>query len=150
VFLLSTTHGAEQISLAAALATMHVYRTEPVIERLYAAGERLRAGVEAVAAQHGVAEHFRVNGRPCNLLFATLDADGQPSQPFRTLFLQELIARGVIAPSFIVSYSHDDAAIDATVDAVEGALRTYRRALDGGVDRFLRGPSVKPVYRQRN
>lgn len=150
VFLLSTTHGAEYPSLAAAIATMAIYKREPVIERLYVAGERLRRGVEEAATAHGVADHFKLNGRPCNLLFATLDAERRPSQPFRTLFLQELIKGGVIAPSFIVSYSHDDASIDRTIEVVDRALRVYQAALSHGVDRYLVGPSVKPVYRSYN
>lgn len=150
VFLLSTTHGAEYPALAAAIETMKIYRREPVVARLYEAGDRLRRGVERVAAAHGVADHFKIHGRSCSMLFATLDADRKPSQPFRTLFLQELIKGGVIAPSFIVSYSHDDASIDRTIDAVDRALRVYRAALDHGVDRYLVGHSVKPVYRSHN
>ncbi len=150
VFLLSTTHGAEYPALAAAIETMKIYRREPVVARLYEAGDRLRCGVEQVAAAHGVADHFKIYGRSCSMLFATLDADGRPSQPFRTLFLQELIKCGVIAPSFVVSYSHDDTSIDRTVDAVDRALRVYRAALEEGVERYLVGPSVKPVYRSHN
>ncbi len=56
----------------------------------------------------------------------------------------------MLAPSFIVSYSPTDADIDRTIDAAAGALAIYRRALDEGVDRFLVGPSVKPVYRRFN
>lgn len=150
VFLLSTTHGAEYPALAAAIETMKIYRREPVVARLYEAGDRLRRGVERVAAAHGVADHFKIHGRSCSMLFATLDGAGKPSQPFRTLFLQELLKGGVIAPSFIVSYSHDDASIDRTVDAVDRALRVYRAALEEGVERYLVGPSVKPVYRSHN
>jgi glutamate-1-semialdehyde 2,1-aminomutase len=150
VFLLSTTHGAEYPSLAAAMATMAIYRREPVVQRLYEAGDRLRRGVEQAAAAHGVADHFKMMGRSCNLLYATLDKDRKPSQPFRTLFLQELIKGGVIAPSFIVSYAHDDAAIDQTIDVVDRALRVYRAALENGIEHYLVGPSVKPVYRPYN
>jgi glutamate-1-semialdehyde 2,1-aminomutase len=150
VFLLSTTHGAEYPALAAALATMDVYRREPVIEHLYRAGERLRSGVEQAVATHDLAHHFKMVGRPCNLLFATLDGDRKPSQPFRTLFLQELVKGGVLAPSFVVSYAHDDDAIDRTIDVVERALRVYRRALEDGVEAHLVGPAVKPVYRRYN
>ena len=84
------------------------------------------------------------------MIYGTRDADGNPSQPFRTLFLQELIRRGVIAPSFVISYAHSDADIDRTVEAVDGALSVYRQALDGGVDRFLIGRPVRPVYRAFN
>jgi glutamate-1-semialdehyde 2,1-aminomutase len=150
VFLLSTTHGAEYPALAAAIATMDVYRREPVIEHLYRVGERLRRGVEQAAAARGVQDHLKVSGRPCNLAFATLDAERKPSQPFRTLFLQELVRGGVIAPSFVVSYAHDDDAIDRTIDAVDRALAVYRTALEDGVEAHLAGPSVKPVYRRFN
>ena len=45
VFLLSTTHGGEVCSLAAAIATIDIYCTEPVVEHLYRQGERLAAGL---------------------------------------------------------------------------------------------------------
>src|SRR5690606_7394380 len=64
VFLLSTTHGAETHALAAALATIRTYRTEPVVEHLYRQGERLAEGVRAAAARHGVSEHVGVMSRP--------------------------------------------------------------------------------------
>ena len=50
----------------------------------------------------------------------------------------------------MVSYSHDEDAIRQTIEAVERALAVYRRALDDGVERYLSGPSVKPVYRRFN
>ena len=37
-----------------------------------------------------------------------------------------------------------------TVAAVADALAVYRRALDEGVERYLVGPPVKPVYRRFN
>lgn len=87
VFLLSTTHGAETHSLAAAMAVQSVYTEEGVTARLHALGERLAAGVRDAAAGMGVGEHVVVRGRASNLVFATLDENGQPSQEYRTLFL---------------------------------------------------------------
>jgi glutamate-1-semialdehyde 2,1-aminomutase len=149
VFLLSTTHGAETHALAAALETMRIYREQPVVETLWRQGERLRSGIERAAAELGVSEHFRVIGKPCNLVYETRDEERLPSQPYRTLFLQETIRRGLLAPSFVVSFSHSDADIDATIEAVRGALDVYRRALDEGVEKYLVGPSVRPVFRTR-
>jgi glutamate-1-semialdehyde 2,1-aminomutase len=150
VFLLSTTHGAEHVGLAAGIATMGTYRDEPVIETLHERGERLRSGVESVARRHGIEDRFTVAGRASCLFFGTADADGAPSQEFRTLFLQETIERGLLAPSFVVSYSHGEADIDRTVEIVDEALAVYAAALEGGVERFLRGRPVKPVYRRFN
>lgn len=150
VFLLSTTNGAETHSLAAAIETIRVYREQSVIEQLYRQGERLRLGIEQQIEKHGVEGHVAVLGRPCNMVYATRDQSGNPSQPFRTLFLQEIIRRGLIAPSLVLSYSHTDADIDYTVKAVGEALQVYRRALDEGIEYFLRGRPVKPVNRRYN
>jgi glutamate-1-semialdehyde 2,1-aminomutase len=149
VFLLSSTHGAETSGLAAAIAVIAAYREGPVIETMYARGARLRAGVQEAASAAGVSEHVQVLGRDCNLVYATLDADGQRSQPFRTLFLQELLRRGVLAPSFVVGAAHTEVDIDATVAAVHEACLVYRRALTEGVDRHLEGRPVRPVFRPR-
>lgn len=150
VFLLSTTYGAETHALAAALATMRVYETEPVIEHLYRQGERLAKGVTAAAAEHGISDHFGVIGRPCNLIYVTRDQQGNRSQEFRTLFLQELLRGGVLAPSFVTSYAHADADIDRTIEVVDAALKVYARALEDGVKRHLVGRPVRPVFRPYN
>ncbi|MBV9354231.1 MAG: aminotransferase class III-fold pyridoxal phosphate-dependent enzyme, partial [Chloroflexi bacterium] len=150
VFVLSTTHGGETSGLAAAMATIDIYRREHVVDHLWRQGERLRRHIMEVIEAEGVSRHFRLVGYPANLVFATTDAAGQPSQAFRTLFMQELIRHGVLAPSFVVSYSHTDEDIDRTVDAVAKALRIYRRALEDGVEGYLVGRSVQPVFRRLN
>jgi glutamate-1-semialdehyde 2,1-aminomutase len=148
VFLLSTTHGAETHELAAAIATMRFYEAHHVVETLHARGERLRRGYEHVAAAHGLTGYVDLVGRNCNLLFTTKDADKRPSQPFRTLFMQEMIKRGIIAPSFVVSYSHSEQDIDRTIEAAGEALAVYRKAIEDGVDKYLEGRPVKPVFRR--
>jgi glutamate-1-semialdehyde 2,1-aminomutase len=150
VFLLSTTFGAESHSLAAALATMQIYEREPVIEHLYRQGERLKIGINQAIANHQLEGYFELVGKPCNLVYATRDADRERSQSFRTLFLQEIIKRGVIAPSLVVSYSHTDADIDRTIEAISSALKVYRMALSDGVEQYLIGRPVKPVFRKFN
>ncbi|MFI1675520.1 glutamate-1-semialdehyde 2,1-aminomutase [Streptomyces sp. NPDC020607] len=148
VFLLSTTHGAETHSLAAAMAVQTVYVEEGITARLHALGERLAAGVRDAAASMGVGDHVVVRGRASNLVFATLDGNGQPSQEYRTLFLRRLLAGGVLAPSFVVSSALDDADIERTVDVVAQACAVYRKALDAGDPTpWLAGRPVKPVFR---
>ncbi|MEV7866595.1 glutamate-1-semialdehyde 2,1-aminomutase [Streptomyces sp. NPDC088124] len=150
VFLLSTTHGAETHSLAAAMAVQTTYAEEGVTARLHALGERLAAGVREAAAGLGVGDHVVVRGRASNLVFATLDENRRPSQPYRTLFLRRLLAGGVLAPSFVVSSALTDADIDHTVEAVAQACAVYRKALDAGDPTpWLAGRPVKPVFRRR-
>jgi len=148
VFLLSTTHGAETHALAAALETVRIYRERNVIEFLWKQGERLQAGINQVIARHGISRHFELIGRPCNLIYQTKDERGKPSQAFRTLFLRELIQGGILAPSFVVSFSHTDEDIDHTIDVVDQVLGVYARALMDGVEEHLVGRPVKPVNRK--
>jgi glutamate-1-semialdehyde 2,1-aminomutase len=127
---------------------MKILEREQVVEYLYKQGERLAKGIDDIVAENELGGYFGVDGKPCNLIFYTRDQDRKPSQPFRTLFMQELIKRGVIAPSFVVSYSHSDEDIDRTLEATAEALVVYRKALEEGVDKYLIGRSVQPVMRR--
>ncbi|WP_019201444.1 glutamate-1-semialdehyde 2,1-aminomutase [Tsukamurella sp. 1534] len=149
VFLLSTTHGPESVSLAAFRAVARAYREGDPIAAMERRGRRLADGVNAAAEAAGVGDAVRAVGRPSCLVFTTRDADGAPSQEFRTLFLQELLRRGVLGQSFVISAAHTDADVDHTVAAVAEALVPYRRALDAGtVEGLLRGRPVAPALRR--
>jgi len=150
VFLLSTTHGAETHALAAGLEVIRIFREEPVIETMERRGERLRAGVAEVASKHGVADQVEAIGRPQCMVFTTRDAEGRPSQPMRTLFLQETLRRGLLMPSIVLSYAHSEEDIDRTIEGFDHALEIYARALNDGVDRYLEGRPVAPVFRRYN
>lgn len=150
VFLLSTTHGGETHALAASLETIRIYRDQDVVGVLWRQGELLQEMVNRSIAENRLEGIFELVGRPCNLIFATRDRNGVPSQAFRTLFMQELIRHGVIAPSFVVSFSHSDADIERTGEAVYAAHIVYRKALDEGIEKYLEGRPVKPVFRGYN
>ena len=148
VFLLSLTHGAENPSLAAALEVMRIYKREPVVQTLWNQGERLAKGINKAIDELRLHGHFELIGRPCCMVYATRDQEKNPSQPFRALFLQELIKRGILAPSLIVSYAHSDKDIDDTARAIHESLIVYRKALDEGFEKYLAGRPVKPVFRK--
>ena len=150
VFLLSTTHGAETHALAAAIATMREYEQKPVIETIYKTGRRLKIEVDRLIRHHGLQDYVQLTGRPCCLLYTTCDATKTPSQAFRSLFLQETIRRGVLMPSLVVSFMHGPTDIDRTVEAIDGALEVYVRALEDGVRRYLSGRPSQFVYRKYN
>ncbi len=149
-FLLSYTHGAETHGLAAALEVMKIYNKEDVVGSLWRKGELLRDGVQQAIEDCDVGDYFKILGKPCALVWAALDAMQQPSQQYRTLFLQELVRRGILAPSFLISLAHSEDDIARTVAAVHASLRVYRRAIDEGIEGYLVGRPVKPVWRGIN
>lgn len=148
-FLLSTTHGAETTGLAAYLAVTDAYAERDIVGIMEAQGEKLRAGLAAAALDAGMAEHVTIMGRPSCLVFGTRDHEGNPSQAFRTLFIQEMLERGVLAQSLVISAAHSDDDVDQTVEAARGALAVYARAVAAGTtDGFLRGRPVAPSMRE--
>lgn len=150
VFLISTTHGAENCSLAAMRASLRVYRSKPVIEHIWKIGSQLIAGLNNAAREAGLGEYFRAYGFPCSPYFACKDATGTASLELRTLFLQELVRNGVLANYLAPSFSHQEADVDKTVAAARKAFLVYARALDEGWEAHLDGPVIRPVFRPYN
>ena len=50
----------------------------------------------------------------------------------RTLFLQEILRRGVLGQSYVISAAHTDADVAQTVEAARSRGRAYRKALETG------------------
>ncbi len=149
-FTLSLTHGAETSGLAACLATIEAYQKHNICEVMKNQGVKLQAGLKKVIEEAGVCEYFQIMGRPWLTFFATFDQTKQRSQAYRTLFIQEIMKRGIIAPSFAISAAHTDQDISRTVEAVGEALAVYKKAINEGVDKYLIGRPVKPVFRPYN
>jgi glutamate-1-semialdehyde 2,1-aminomutase len=150
VFLLSATHGAETHALAAALATTQELEQKRVADHVRHWGAELIAGINRVVADAGLTEYVQACGQPSSPVIVCRDAAGQPSNAFRTLFLQEMCARGILVPYVAISWSHGAREIEQLLEAMAAALPTYRRGLDAGVDGLLLGPAVKPVFRRLN
>jgi glutamate-1-semialdehyde 2,1-aminomutase len=147
---LSTTHGAETHALAAAIATIQFYKKYNVIDRLHEQGKKLEDGVMKASRELNLQDKVAILGPPCCSVFTSRDQDNQPSQPFRTLFIQETLKRGLLMPSSIVSYSHTDTDIQETVEKIHEVLVIYQKALNEGVEKYLKGRSIQPVWRKYN
>lgn len=145
-FLVSTTYGSESVGLAALGAVMSVYQEEDPISRIWAAGERLRDGMNQVVAEAGLSQYLAAEGHPACLMFTTRDADLSRSQPMRTVFLRELLRHGVLGQSWVTCASHTDALVDHTVAAVQAALPAYERALND--PSVVVGRPVAPALRR--
>jgi glutamate-1-semialdehyde 2,1-aminomutase len=143
VFLLSTTHGAEHVDIAAGIATMSTYREEPEVARMLARGERLCGELQQVIDAARCRRCFQRLREASCLHYGTRDAAGEPTPAFRTVFLQETVSRGLLAPSFVISYGHGADDIARTVEIVDEALVTHANA-PRGVERLLHG---RPVQR---
>ena len=150
VFLLSTTHGAEMCGLGAFVATVEFMQAHNVIEHLWDYGRKLMVMMQRKAEEHGIEQNFKVGGLPCSPYYLTVDASGTNSLGLRTLFSQEMIRNGVLMPWIALAYRHGETELAITERAFDAAFIVYRKALDEGVDKYLVGPAIKPVFRKHN
>lgn len=143
----SMTYSGETVSLAAALATLDVIDSEPVLEHIWARGEQLRAGLGELAAEVSFEVTLLGNAPRSALAFA--DESGAQSAELRALFLQECHRRGVLfgVPMF-PCFSHTEDDVARTIAVVEAAFEQMEAAyLAGEVTARLEGAPPESVFR---
>lgn len=151
VFLLSQTHSSETVGLAACRATLEECQRVDVTKHIWAMGEKLVGGVREAACTEGVADHVRAIGFPCNPQILCTRADGSYWPELHTAFHEEVISHGVLIPWTSITWSHGDAEIECTLDALHHGMRRVRAALESGnVDASFEGEAVRPVFRAYN
>lgn len=150
VFLISTTHGAEMSGLGAFIETVKVYEELNITERIWNMGTRLVEGLKEIVKEYSLEDFFYIQGASCSPNFVVCDKDKVPSLKYRTVFCQEMISQGILMPYIAIAYEHTDDDIDQTLEAARRALRIYSDALNGSIDKLIKGDIMKPVFRKYN
>jgi glutamate-1-semialdehyde 2,1-aminomutase len=150
VFLLSSTHGAEMSPLGAFISTINFIKKNSVIEHFWKFGDQLVDVINRCKDEFNINDYFLIQGPTCSPFYITKDQDGEASLKFRTLFLQEMVKNNVLMPYIAISYRHGSEELKITEEALMKTFQIYAKALQDGVDKYLEGPTVKPVFRQFN
>jgi len=150
-FLLSTTHGAETHSLAAALATIREFKEHNVIEHIWKLGAKFKQGINELAKEIGLENYISAVGYPCSPIIKFTDTSGATFLELKTLFMQEMIARGILYPGYVtITYSHTEQDLQQTLEASKAAMLICKKAIDGKMTDYLKGRPIKPVFRAYN
>jgi glutamate-1-semialdehyde 2,1-aminomutase len=151
VFLLSQTHGAETVGLTACRATLDECQRIDITRHVWGLGGRLVGGVRNMAETEGVAGYVRVIGFDCNPQILCTYADGSFWPELHTCFHEEVISHGVLIPWTSITYSHGEAELQQTFDALQQGMRKVRKALEADtVEGSFEGEAIKPVFRPYN
>ena len=150
MFLLSTTHGAESTGLAAMMKTFELFKDGELVKQNWRQGEALCNRLRAIISRFNLEDYLKISGYSPLMFLDTLGPDGNADMAFRTLMMQEMIARGVTFQGiFALTPSHGDKEIVQTISAFEGTCEVYKDAIEhGSVEGFLIGPPIKPVFRR--
>jgi len=149
VFLISTTHGGETHSLAAAIACIDFYQSNNVINYLHQTGSQIIELSNYIIKSNNLTSNIQVT--PCNWMptFSFKDSLGEISPGFRTLFMQEMISRGVLFQGiFVPNFSHSQEDIFYFIAAFEQSCLIYKKALAEGFEKYLKGEPAKAVFRK--
>ena len=151
VFLVSTTFGSEMMSLGAFIETIKFIKKHNVIKKNWIYGQKLKDTFNKLADKYNINEMVSMKGPSCSPYYVCKDMNKDISLPYKTLFMQEMIKNGVLFTPYIsISYSHGSKELKITEKALSNTMLIYKKALKFGIKRYLKGDSIKPVFRKYN
>ncbi len=147
----SSTFGGETLSLAAAMAVLEKLRREPVLETIHARGEQLLARARKAIEESGGEDFLGLSGHPAWSFLTVRDAGGSKAHELRTLFLQEVFARGVLTlGTHNLSYAHTERDVDLIGDVYDEVFALLAESVrEGRVRERLRCEPLEPLFRVR-
>lgn len=153
VFLLSTTYGGETHHLRAAQKTLELLLENDyaITKKIWQTGKILKDTYNNLADQYGIAKQTQILGIDCRPYFSFTQENGEQDPTLRTLFMQEMIKKGVLLQTINPAYTHGDSEISQTIEAFEASLKIIAQAIEKNNAReLLVGSETKPVFRKYN
>lgn len=146
----SFTMGGETLSLAAAEAAMTKLSSEDVTGALARRGQVLIDNVNECIVRHRCEDLLSISGHP-SWTFLTIGGRAETQFPLKTLFLQEILQRGILSlGTHNMSLAHTDEEIELLIEAYDEVFPLLRMAYatDTIADR-LRCEPLQPLFKVR-
>ena len=147
----SFTFGGETLSLAAALTTMTKLQQEPVVKTLWEQGRKVKKGVNTLIRKHNLENVLSITGKDCWSFLIFKDTDVYSQWELKTLFLQEVFARGVLTlGTHNMSYAHSDEDITRLLNVYNEVFELLKEIIEKNVmDKWLKTEPLVPLFKIR-
>jgi glutamate-1-semialdehyde 2,1-aminomutase len=147
----SFTMGGETLSLAAAKATLDKLKREPVLKTIAARGQAVVEGAAAIIAENRLGDFVSLAGRPCWSFVLIKDTPDYTSYEIKTLFLQEMLARGVLTlGTHNMSYAHTEADVAKLLAAYREVMPILGEAVrHRALKQLLKCAPLQPLFKVR-
>lgn len=147
----SFTMGGETLSLAAAKATLDKLKREPVLATIDERGAAVLRGVEKIIAENGIGDFVSLAGRPCWSFLLIKDTPDYSSYEIKTLFLQEMLARGILTfGTHNMSYAHSEADVETLLAAYREVAPILGEAVrNRALKQLLKCEPLQPLFKVR-
>ena len=144
---ISSTNWTEAIGPVAALATIKKMKKVKLSKHLKATGEKAKKLWETMSKKHDVP--VSISGVLPLLVFKF---EHENSQAIKTLFVQEMLQRSILASNlFYASYAHTDAHLKQYGQAMNEAFAILKEAINTGtVEKRLLGPIAHSGFQRLN
>lgn len=147
----SFTFGGEALSLAAAQATLKKLRDKPVTATIASRGKAVIEGIQALIERHNFSDSIRITGHPSWSFLTINDTGPYSSWQLKTLMMQELFARGILAyGTHNISYAHSEADVAMLLHAYDELFALFRKVIEEqSLDQFLACKPLEPLFKVR-
>jgi glutamate-1-semialdehyde 2,1-aminomutase len=114
-------------------------------------GQKILDGVAERIDRFGCSEWLSISGHPSWSFLAIKDTAAGGKLPIKTLFLQEVLARGILTlGSHNLSFAHTDADVARLLEVYDEVLPFITAAVaDGRVAEALDCEALRPLFRVR-
>ena len=147
--MISTTHGGETSSIAAAIATMDEFKKHNVTKHNQALGQKFIDGTKQIFESHNLNHSLRNLQFNWHASVGYFDNEGNNSFGLRTLMHQELIKKGILFQGiFCPHFSHTEKDVEHILNAINDSCDVYKKGLEEGFEKYLVGAAIKPVFRK--
>ncbi len=147
----SFTFGGETLSLAAAFTTLTKLQQEPVVKTLWEQGQKVKKGVNTLIRKHNLENVLSITGKDCWSFLIFKDTDVYSQWELKTLFLQEVFARGVLTlGTHNMSYAHSDEDITRLLNVYNEVFELLKEIIEKNVmDKWLKTEPLVPLFKIR-
>lgn len=147
----SGTFGGETLSLAASLATINKIENYNVIQHLWDFGNTLKNKLKILINSYNLASVIALSGYSPWLIFKFFDDENVSSHELKTLFIQEMVRRGILINSSCnINFSHCELEQTKIQIAVEEVFCVIAEGLKkNNLGELLKTKPIQPLFRVR-
>jgi glutamate-1-semialdehyde aminotransferase len=142
----SSTYWSDTTTIAAGLATLTEIKTKPVIATMDRLGCKLIAGLQELGRKYNL--RFKAAGPNCD--FCIGFDYGSDSGKVLTLYMQEMIARGIYVSGVVYTcFTHNDRDIDKILAAADESFAIIKQGLQtSSISSLLKCPERQVGFRR--
>lgn len=151
LFLISSTHGAETIGLAAMMSTISEMKNHDMIASNWERGAFLLSELRKIISKNDLENYLSFIGPACLFAIVCKNWIGNIDDAMKTLLMQEMIEQNILFQGlFYTTWSHKNDELKKQIEAFDKACKIYKKALEAESTKgYLRGNIIKPVFRAK-